>query len=191
MSPKELLATSNRLGLQTLFPVQPIRWLHLSAWSASLASPTARPTTPAADFSCAVGKDHSSPSGYATHTRSPEVSSNAFLASLLNLQPETLDRYGLCDPLSARPISAASYPVSVRQVASLFHAAFRPRLAATPLRFTNTSSLSDCVRDFHPQAFEHARHTTKSLRLPVSDHRGKREPTIQCTEAISVGIMGI
>jgi len=62
MNPKGLLATSNRLGLQTLFPVQPISLLHLSVWSASLASPTARPTTPAADFSCAVGKDRSFPS---------------------------------------------------------------------------------------------------------------------------------
>jgi hypothetical protein len=46
----------------------------------------------------------------------------------------------------------------------LLHASFRPRLAATPLRFANTSPPSGCVGDLHPQAVEHARHTTKPLR---------------------------
>src|SRR3954463_8509266 len=56
--------------------------------------------------------------------------------------------------------SRPSYPVSVRQVAVLLHASFRPRLAATPLRFANTSPPSGCVGDLHPQVVEHARHTT-------------------------------
>src|SRR5512135_2797712 len=71
---------------------------------------------------------------------------------------------GLRGQSSARPTRAASYPVSVRQVAVLLHASFRPRLAATPLRFANTSPPSGCVGDLHPQAVEHARHTTKPLR---------------------------
>jgi hypothetical protein len=39
---------------------------------------------------------------------------------------------------------------------------FRPRLAATPLRFTNPSPPSGWAGDFHPQAIEPARHTKKS-----------------------------
>ena len=54
-------------------------------------------------------------------------------------------------------------PISVRQVAVLLHASFRPRLAATPLRFANPSPPSGWVEDFHLQAVEHARHTTKPL----------------------------
>src|SRR3954463_15795374 len=61
--------------------------------------------------------------------------------------------------------SRPSYPVSVRQVAVLLHASFRPRLAATPLRFANTSPPSGCVGDLHPLAIEHARHTTKPAFL--------------------------
>src|SRR4051794_11209794 len=77
---------------------------------------------------------------------------------------------GLRDQLSARPARAASYPVSVRQVAALLHASFRPRLAATPLRFANTSPPSGCVGDLHPQAVEHARHTTNRFaEIPESD----------------------
>ena len=66
--------------------------------------------------------------------------------------------------MTARPTRAASYPVSVRQVMVLLHAAFRPHLATTPLRFANTSPPSGCVEDLHLQAAKHARHTTKSLR---------------------------
>ena len=46
----------------------------------------------------------------------------------------------------------------------MLHASFRRRLATTPLRFANTSPPSGCVGDLHPQAVEHARHTTKPLR---------------------------
>src|SRR3712207_7214264 len=52
--------------------------------------------------------------------------------------------------------------------AVLLHASFRPRLAATPLRFANPSPPSGWVEDFHLQAVEHARHTTKKPR------RGRR-----------------
>src|ERR1700730_3000265 len=62
-----------------------------------------------------------------------------------------LDGYGLCDILPARPTSAASYPVSVRRVATLLHASFRQSLAVLPLRFASASPPSGCTGDLHPQ----------------------------------------
>src|SRR5215831_7679405 len=130
-----------------------------------MASPTARPTMPSADFCTGVRVPRGPLSPVAeTRHRSPEVSPTAFTAHPPDLQPQALDGYGLRDQLSARPTWAASYPVSVRQVAALLHASFGPRLAATPLRFADTSPPSGCVGDLHPQAVEHARHTTKPLR---------------------------
>ena len=70
-----------------------------------------------------------------------------------------LDGYGLCDILPARPTSAASYPVSVRRVATLLHASFRQSLAVLPLRFASASPPSGCTGDFHPQTVGHVRHT--------------------------------
>jgi len=70
-----------------------------------------------------------------------------------------LDGSGLCDILPARPTSAASYPVSVRRVATLLHASFRRFLAVPPLRFASASPPSGCTGDFHPQAVGHVRHT--------------------------------
>jgi hypothetical protein len=49
-------------------------------------------------------------------------------------------------------------------LASLLHASFSPRLAASvisPLRFANPSPPSGWVEDLHLQAVEHARHTKK------------------------------
>ena len=130
-----------------------------------MASPTARPTMPSADFCTGVRVPRGPLSLVAeTRRRPPEVSSIAFTAHPPDLQPQALDGYGLRGKSSARPAWAASYPVSVRQVATLLRASFRPRLAATPLRFANTSPPSGCVGDLHPQAVEHARHTTKPLR---------------------------
>src|SRR3954449_12141859 len=130
-----------------------------------MASPTARPTMPSADF-CAGVREPRGPLSPVSKTRRspPEVSSTAFTAHPPDLQPQALDGYGLRDQLSARPTWAASYPVSVRQVAASLHASFGPRLAATPLRFARTSPPSGCAGDLHPQAVEHARHTTKPLR---------------------------
>src|SRR5512140_479733 len=126
-----------------------------------MASPTARPTMPSADFCTGVRVPRGPLSPVPeTRRRPPEVSSIAFTAHPPDLQPQALDGYGLRGQSSARPTWAASYPVSVRQVAALLHASFRPRLAATPLRFANTSPPSGCVRDLHPLAVEHARHTT-------------------------------
>jgi hypothetical protein len=140
-----------------------------------MALPTARPTMPSADFCTGVRKPCGSLSPVTeTRRRPPEVSSTAFTAHPPGLQPQALDGYGLRDQLSARPARAASYPVSVRQVAALLHASFRPRLAATPLRFANTSPPSGCVGDLHPQAVEHARHTTNRFAgVRVSPARSK------------------
>src|SRR5947207_9638916 len=54
------------------------------------------------------------------------------------------------------------YPVLVHRSAALLHASFRPHLAMTPLRFPNPSPSSGWIEDFHLQAVDHARHTTKS-----------------------------
>src|SRR4029077_8820543 len=62
-----------------------------------------------------------------------------------------LDGYGLCDILPARPTSTASYPVSVRRVATLLHASFRQSLAVLPLRFASASPPSGCTGHLHPQ----------------------------------------
>src|SRR3954452_1510030 len=137
-----------------------------------MASPTARPTMPSADF-CTGVRVPCGPLSPVTGTRRrpPEVSSTAFTAHPPDLQPQALDGYGLRGQSSARPTRAASYPVSVRQVAASLHASFRPRLAATPLRFARTSPPSGCAGDLHPQAVEHARHTTKPLRGRIPAHQ--------------------
>src|SRR5208283_1418137 len=76
-----------------------------------------------------------------------------------------LDGYGLCDLLPARPTSPASYPISVRQVATLLHASFRRSLAVPPLRFASASPPSGCTGDLHPQDAGHARHTGRFAPL--------------------------
>jgi hypothetical protein len=106
---------------------------------------------PSADFCTGVREPHGPLSLAAeTRCRPPEVSSTTFTAHPPDLQPQALDGYGLRGQLSARPTWAASYPISVRQVAALLHASFRPRLAATPLRFARTSPPSGCAGDLHP-----------------------------------------
>jgi len=70
-----------------------------------------------------------------------------------------IDGDGLRECLPARPTSAASYPISVRRVATLLHASFRPSLAVPPLRFASASPPSGYTGDFHPQAVGHVRHT--------------------------------
>src|SRR5215469_2950303 len=75
-----------------------------------------------------------------------------------------LDGYGLRECLPARPTSTASYPVSVRRVATLLHASFRQSLAVLPLRFASASPPSGCTGDFHPQTVGHVRHTDRFAR---------------------------
>ena len=89
----------------------------------------------------------------------------------------TLGGYGFRYLLLAHPITPASYPVSVRQVAVLLHASFRPHLAVTPLRFASTSPPPGYAGDFHPQAVGHARHTKKApqVKRPGRDLCGPYE----------------
>src|SRR5271170_7284205 len=70
-----------------------------------------------------------------------------------------LDGYGLRCSLPTRPRTQASYPILVHRHTPLLHASFRPRLTTTPLRFANPLPPSGWIRDSHPQAVEHARHT--------------------------------
>src|SRR5262249_23739109 len=91
---------------------------------------------------------------------------------------QALDGYGLRGELSDRPTWTASDPVSVRQVAVWLHAAFRRRLATTPLRFASTSPPSGCAGDLHPQAVEHARHTSKPLARQFGSGRPAAAPRL-------------
>src|SRR6266851_291474 len=69
-----------------------------------------------------------------------------------------LGGYGLFNAELARP-AYAPHRILVHRLACLFHASFRPRFAATPLRFTNPSPPSGWVEDFHFLAAGHAQHT--------------------------------
>ena len=83
-----------------------------------------------------------------------------------------LDGYGLRECLPARPTSTASYPISVRRVATLLHASFRQSLAVLPLRFASASPPSGCTGDFHPQTVGHVRHTALRLWRTAARRRG-------------------
>ena len=149
-----------------------------------MASPTARPTMPSADFCTGVRVPRGPLSLVSkTRRRPPEVSSIAFTAHPPDLQPQALDGYGLRGQSSARPAWAASYPVSVRQVAALLHASFRPRLAATPLRFANPSPPSGWVEDFHFLAAGPAQHTVPRRDL-ISTFGGRRKSRHKCPDGL-------
>ena len=77
-----------------------------------------------------------------------------------------IDGDGLRECLPARPTSAASYPISVRRLATLLHASFRRSLAVPPLRFASASPPSGYTGDFHPQAVGHVRHTGWRVSRP-------------------------
>ena len=72
---------------------------------------------------------------------------------------QDFDGYGFRCVVPTRPAETASYSVSVRQVTTLLDASLKPCLAATLLRFANTSPPSGCVEDLHLQVVKHARHT--------------------------------
>jgi len=129
---------------------------------------------PSADFCSAIAylAMYSVPSG--THYRSPWVRMTTFPAQLPNLHKLPLDGYGLCDIELTRPSNPASYLVSVRQLAVLLHASFRPHLTMTPLRYANPSPPSGWVENFHLLVIIHARHTRvarRNLTLRLSQNR--------------------
>jgi hypothetical protein len=115
---------------------------------------------PSADFSNAIGPPCDGPSPPRADT--PETSRGKFdrlRRTPAESTPAALDGYGLHGQAPARPTTNASIRfLSIRPRLSL-PASFRPRLAATPLRFARTSPPSGCAGDFHPQVVEHARHT--------------------------------
>jgi hypothetical protein len=118
------------------------------------------PTTPSADFCAAVRPpcDDLSPVAETQH-RSPEVRSTAFAARPPNLPPRPLMVVDFAIRISLVRPGRPRYPVFVHRAAVLLHASFRPRLATTPLRFTNPSPPSGWIKDFHLLAVDHARHT--------------------------------
>jgi len=69
---------------------------------------------------------------------------------------------GLCGVRAARPTGTAYDPIPVRRAAISLHAAFRPHVAVTPLRFANPSPPSSWIRDSHPQVGKHAWQTQKN-----------------------------
>src|SRR6516225_11093229 len=128
--------------------------------AALLASSTVRafggappPTMPSADFCTAVRPPYGDLSPVAeTRRRPPEVRPTAFTARPPDLPPRssmTMD-FAIIGSL-VRP-GRPRYPVLVHRVAALLHASFRPRLAATPLRFANPSPPSGWIEDSHLQA---------------------------------------
>jgi hypothetical protein len=120
------------------------------------------PTTPSADFCAAVRplcSDLSPESG--TQRRSPEVRPTAFAARPPDLPPRPLMTLDFAIRCSLVRPGRPRYPVLVHRAAALLHASFRPHLAMTPLRFANPSPSSGWIEDFHLQAVDHARHTTK------------------------------
>ena len=118
------------------------------------------PTMPSADFCAAVRSPYgglSPESG--TQRRPPEVRSTAFTARPPDLPPRPLMTVDFAISSSLVRPGRPRYPVFVHRAAALLHAFFRPRLAATPLRFANPSPPSGWIEDFHLQAVDHARHT--------------------------------
>jgi hypothetical protein len=121
------------------------------------------PTMPSADFCTAVRSPYDDLSLVTeTQRRSPEVRSTAFTARPPNLPPRSLMTMDFAIRCSLVRPGRPRYPVLVHRAAALLHASFRPCLAAAPLRFANPSPSSGWIKDFHLQAVDHARHTTKS-----------------------------
>jgi hypothetical protein len=130
------------------------------------------PTTPSADFCTAVRPPYGDLSLVAeTQHRSPEVRSAAFIARPSDLPPRSLIVVDFAIGCSLVRPGRPLYPLLVHRAAILLHASFRPRLAATPLRFANPSPLSGWIEDFHLQAADHARHTANGSRECAPDDR--------------------
>ena len=91
----------------------------------------------------------------------PRVRPTAFAARPPDLPPRSLMTLDFAITGSLVRPGRPRYPVLVHRAAALLHASFRPRLAATPLRFANPSPPSGWVEDSHLQAVDHARHTKK------------------------------
>ena len=122
---------------------------------------------PSADFCAAIRRPHGLLSPPSDTTQISRGKSHHLHRTPAGSTAWTLDGYGLRDLLLTRPVQTASYPIPVRRVAALLHAAFRPHLAVTPWRFASTSPPSGCAGDSHPQVMKHARHTKKGRLSPA------------------------
>ena len=161
-----LLASLNRSGLQPSFPAQPICFSAFRPWSASIASPTAWPNTPSADFCNAVRTPYDDLSPVAgTQRRPPEVRPTAFTARPPNLPPRSLMTMDFAIISSLVRPGRPRYSVFVHRAAALLHASLRPHLTMAPLRFANPSPPSGWIEDSHLQAVDHARHTNGRMLL--------------------------
>jgi len=120
---------------------------------------------PSADFSAAItGLATRSVRNARTRRRPPEVTPTAFPARPPDLPPRPLMAVDFAIICSLVRPGRPRYPVLVHQAAVSLHAAFRPRLATTPLRFANPSPPSGWIEDLHLQAVDHARHTKMEPR---------------------------
>jgi hypothetical protein len=106
----------------------------------------ARATTmPSADFCGAVRVNRFPLShGFVTRRRPPEVSSTAFITQPPDLPPAALMDRGFAALCPLARCRRPPHPVLVHRLVPLLHASFRPRLAATPLRFAIASPPSGC-----------------------------------------------
>ena len=86
-----------------------------------------------------------------------------FQCTTAGFTTSVLDGYGLRNRRLARPARHASYAVLVHRLAPLLHASFRPRLATTPLRFTNLHLHQVGYGTSTRLVVEHARHTYKTF----------------------------
>jgi len=145
------------------------------------------PTMPSADFCTAVRSPYDDLSLVAeTQRRSPEVRSTAFTARPPDLPPRSLMTVDFAISCSLVRPGRPRYPVFVHRAAALLHASFRPHLAVTPLRFANPSPPSGWIEeDFHLQAVDHARHTTKTPRLAPRGFFFDRPYAAQCARIAS------
>lgn len=73
------------------------------------------------------------------------------------------------------PPALPIYPIPVRRPATLLHAAFRPLVTETPLRFANPSPPSSWIRDFHPQVGKHAWQTKNKKLNEAASEQHKRD----------------
>ena len=106
-------------------------------------------TMPSADFrTCGPNTSDVLRHEFATRSRSPVISSTAFHAQPPDLPPAAWMDAGFAALCPLTGCRRPPHPVLVHRLAPLLHAAFRPRLAVTPLRFAITSPLQIVKRTF-------------------------------------------
>jgi hypothetical protein len=171
-----LLVALDRSGLRASFPAWPICCSAFQLWSASLAVPTAGPTTPSADFCLAVRRSLGRLSRFVDDTKQISRGKlNRLRCTTAGSTLRAVDGYGLRDTLPARP--ALTPRIRFLSIGSHLCSTLPsdPASRRQPLRFTNPSPPSGWVEDFHLRAIEHARHTTNPLA-----REGHALPRVRC-----------